>query len=119
MGCVLTRVPHGLSAGLACALAWPAPAVADAERGRVLLAHYQCGRCHLIPGVAGAAGTEGPNLAAFGRRSYIAGEVPNTPAALAQWIVAPAALVPTATMPALGAGPDDARAMAAYLGRLK
>lgn len=85
------------------------------EIGRRLLAQYQCGSCHAIPGVAAARGAAGPPLEAFGRRSYIAGHVPNTPDALSRWIVEPHALAPGTPMPAMGVAPDDARAMAAYL----
>ena len=91
-----------------------APA-AQRERGRLLLAQYQCGSCHAIPDVQAARGRTGPTLMAFGRRSYIAGEVPNGTEHLVRWIVAPAALVPGTTMPAMGVSPDDARDMAAYL----
>jgi cytochrome c2 len=90
-----------------------------AERGKLLLAQYQCGSCHVIPGVAASRGTVGPDLQAFSRRSYIAGNVPNQPAALVQWIVDPKALIPATTMPSMGASPDDARAMAAYLHTLQ
>lgn len=83
--------------------------------GRRLLAQYQCGSCHAIPGVEAARGQDGPPLEGFGRRSYIAGHVPNAPDALARWIVEPHALAPGTTMPAMGVAPDDARAMAAYL----
>lgn len=79
------------------------------------MAQYQCGRCHAIPGVEAANGTLGPPLADFGRRSYIAGQLPNRPELLRQWIVAPASLVPNTTMPALGVSEADARDMAAYL----
>ncbi|MET3441530.1 cytochrome c2 [Variovorax paradoxus] len=88
---------------------------AQLERGRLLLAQYQCGSCHTIPDVQAARGRMGPTLAAFGRRSYIAGHVPNGPDHLVRWIVAPAALVPGTLMPAMGVSPDDARDMAAYL----
>jgi cytochrome c len=88
---------------------------AQRERGRLLLAQYQCGSCHTIPDVQAARGRTGPTLAAFGRRSYIAGQVPNGPDALVRWIVAPAAVVPGTLMPAMGVSPDDARDMAAYL----
>ena len=91
----------------------------QAARGKQLLAQYQCGSCHTIPGVAASRGTVGPTLQAFGRRSYIAGNVPNQPAALARWIVDPKALIPATTMPAMGVSPIDARAMAAYLHTLK
>lgn len=90
-----------------------------AGRGQLLLAQYQCGSCHAIPGVAASRGTMGPGLQAFGRRSYIAGNVPNQPAALAQWIVNPKSLIPSTPMPAMGVSYDDARAMAAYLHALK
>ncbi|QGW81948.1 c-type cytochrome [Variovorax paradoxus] len=88
---------------------------AQVERGRQLLAQYQCGSCHAIPDVQAARGRMGPTLAAFGRRSYIAGHVPNGPEHLERWIVAPGSLVPGTLMPAMGVSPDDARAMAAYL----
>jgi len=91
---------------------------ADAERGRRLLTQYQCGSCHVIPGVASATGRSAPPLAAFGKRSYIAGQAPNEGDALVRWIIKPSAVVPQATMPAMGAGPVDARDMAAYLQRL-
>ena len=88
---------------------------AQRERGRLLLAQYQCGSCHTIPDVQAARGRTGPTLAAFGRRSYIAGQVPNGREPLVRWIVAPAAVVPGTTMPAMGVSPEDARDMAAYL----
>lgn len=84
-------------------------------RGQSLLAQYQCGSCHAIPGVDAARGAGGPSLAAFGRRSYIAGHLPNRPDTLARWIESPATLVPGTTMPSMGVSPDDARAMAGYL----
>lgn len=95
--------PHGM------------PSAELGERGRRLLAQYQCGSCHAIPGVEAARGQDGPSLEAFGRRSYIAGHVPNAPAALARWVVAPQALSPATRMPAMGVAPEDAAAMAAYL----
>jgi cytochrome c2 len=100
---------------LACGCALAAASAQQLERGRSLLAQYQCGTCHAIPEVPAARGRTGPTLVAFGRRSYIAGEVPNRPAALARWIVAPAELVPGTLMPAMGVSPEDARDMAAYL----
>lgn len=96
-----------------------AAAPADAERGRRLLTQYQCGSCHVIPGVSGATGRTAPTLATFGRRSYIAGQWPNVSDALVRWIVEPRSLLPAATMPAMGVGEADARDMAAYLARLR
>lgn len=112
-------------AGL-CGAAWlllragDAPALDDhAGRGAQLLARYHCGSCHHIPGVAAARGSYAATLQAYGRRSYIAGRVPNTAANLARWIIDPAAVVPGTLMPNMGATAADARAMAAYLGGLR
>lgn len=93
--------------------------VPDVERGRALLAQYQCGRCHTVPGVAGARGRVAVTLESFGRRSYIAGRVPNTEAHLVAWIVQPAALIPGTAMPSMGVSADDARDIAAYLRGLR
>jgi cytochrome c2 len=108
-----------LLAALAALLCCNTARADDAERGRRLLAQYQCGSCHVIPGVAGASGRSAPPLEAFGKRSYIAGQAPNQRDALVRWIIAPTSLVPGATMPAMGAGPADARDMAAYLLHLR
>jgi mono/diheme cytochrome c family protein len=99
-----------------------APAQADGaepERGRRLLAHFQCGSCHVSPGVEAARGTAGPPLATFGRQSYVAGTLPNDPPSLARWLVDPPAVKPGTAMPALGVSADDARHMAAYLATLR
>ena len=97
----------------------PEPGTPSVQQGQRLLAQYQCGSCHAIPDVPAARGIRGPSLEAFGKRSYIAGRIPNTPEALARWIVAPAALVPDTTMPSMGVSPAEAHAMAAYLGTLR
>jgi cytochrome c len=96
------------------AAAWPKDAATLAQ-GRALLAQYQCGSCHAIPGVEGAQGHAAGTLATFGRRSYIAGRLPNVPEALAAWIVAPQSMVPGTTMPAMGVSAADADLMATYL----
>lgn len=122
----MRRLPHILVCALACALAWPVaalggdapradPALGDARRGALLIAQYQCGACHAIPGIASARGGQGPALASYGMRSYIAGRVPNRPDLLARWIAQPSALVPSTTMPDMGVPEQDARDMAAWL----
>lgn len=88
---------------------------ATVERGRALLAQYQCGSCHTVPGVTGARGEVAQTLRAWSRRSYIAGKLPNRPELLAHWIRDPQALVPGTAMPSMGVSPHDAQAMAAYL----
>lgn len=128
-----TTLPGGLSLSVralavcalaACALAGcvpvgekPAPstAVGDAQRGLRLLSQYQCGSCHAIAGVPSARGRVGPVLDGFGRRSYIAGRLPNRADVLALWIADPQSLVPGTTMPDMGVPPEAARDMAAWL----
>ena len=87
----------------------------DIERGRDLLLQYRCGSCHAIPGVPASRGVAAAALEAWGRRSYIAGRLPNRPEVLARWIVAPQSLVPGTRMPSMGVSPAEARAMTAYL----
>lgn len=111
------------SASILLAACLPSPqgrqASGDAERGRRLIAQYQCGECHSVPGVEEARGTRAVTLEAFGLRSYIAGRVPQQPEVLVRWIVEPAAVVPGTTMPAMGVSERDARDIAAYLGGLR
>lgn len=88
---------------------------ADPQRGAQLISSYGCGSCHTIPGVRGADGMVGPPLNDFGRRSYIAGKLPNTPANLQHWIRDPQQVVPGNAMPDLGVNATDARDIAAFL----
>lgn len=94
-------------------------ASADVERGRRLVEQYQCGTCHVVPGVNGAIGQLAVTLDAFGLRSYIAGRVPNTDKHLVRWIIDPASVVPGTLMPSMGVTPADAADMAAYLRQLR
>ena len=88
-------------------------------RGRALITQYQCGSCHAIPGIAGARGVSAVSLAGFGRRSYIAGRIPNQPEALALWIIDPHAQVATSSMPTLAVSQQQAQDMAAWLWTLR
>ncbi|GFE81977.1 hypothetical protein GCM10011487_39770 [Steroidobacter agaridevorans] len=87
----------------------------DADRGREALARYECGVCHVIPGVADAVGKVGPALDHYSRRSYVAGKFPNEPDMLVRWIVDAPAMAPQTAMPAISMSEQDARDMAAYL----
>jgi cytochrome c1 len=92
---------------------------ADPDRGRLLLEQYDCGSCHVIPGVRRAQGELGPTLAAFARRVYIAGELPNQHEVLLSWIRHPSALVPDTLMPDQAVPDSQARDMSAYLMSLR
>jgi cytochrome c oxidase subunit 2 len=98
----------------------PAPAVNPAE-GAALIAQKGCGACHIVPGVPGASGTIGPNLAGVASRTRIAGgAVPNNgPDDLKRWIMNPPALKPGTAMPNLGLSDDDATKIVAFLETLK
>ena len=88
---------------------------ADPERGKAAIRMYGCGSCHTIPGLRDANGTVGPPLVMWSRRTYIAGEVPNTPEFLVRWIEMPQAIEPGTAMPNLGVTEGRARDIAAYL----
>jgi cytochrome c1 len=92
-----------------------APTLGDPDRGARLISDYGCGSCHVVPGVSGAHGLVGPPLTDFGRRSYIAGVLPNNADNLQHWISDPQSVVPGNAMPDLGVTTVDARDIAAYL----
>lgn len=87
----------------------------DPDRGRAALARYECGVCHVIPGVPDAVGKVGPALDNYARRSYVAGKFPNDPETLVRWIVDAPAMAPQTAMPAVPMSAKEARDMAAYL----
>ncbi|MEP9381907.1 c-type cytochrome [Nocardioides cheoyonin] len=91
----------------------------DPDRGAQLISSYGCASCHTVPGVADAHGLVGPPLTEFARRSYIAGELPNTEANLHRWIEDPQAVEPGTAMPDLGVTPQDAADITAYLYTLR
>ena len=91
----------------------------DPSHGAAVLEGYGCGACHTIPGVRGARGLVGPPLLWWSRRTFIAGELPNTPENLVRWIRAPQSVEPHTAMPALGVTDQDARDAAAYLYTLR
>ncbi|MDB5960729.1 MAG: cytochrome, partial [Massilia sp.] len=105
-----------LVAGCSAEVKPPRIAGGDAKLGKQLAARYQCGACHSIPEVqAGRAGmgatlgpTLGPDLAHFGRRSYIAGGIPNLPDPLVAWLIDPPARKPGTAMPNMGVSAGDA-----------
>jgi cytochrome c2 len=116
-GIAVLAVSLAAASATACGTATHSTAVPGGSpaRGKDLIEHYGCGACHVIPGIRDAQGTVGPPLTAWGRRTYIAGQVPNTPDFLVRWLEAPQAIEPGTAMPNLGVTPKDARDIAAYL----
>jgi cytochrome c len=89
------------------------------DPGQAALERFECGACHVIPGVSGARGQVGPPLDQYGRRVYIAGKLPRDEALLARWIADAPSLSPGTAMPKIDMTEAEARAMAAYLYRLR
>ena len=91
----------------------------DAAKGRELIAAVGCGTCHTIPGVPGAVGIVGPPLNRFAKRTYIAGAIPNEPAALVAWVRDAPSLVRQTAMPPFPLSYQEAVHIAAYLYTLR
>lgn len=87
----------------------------NARAGAQVIRTAGCGACHTIPGIRGARGVVATPLTAFAARTFIAGELPNTPANLARWIRSPQSVEPRTAMPDLGLSAAQARDVAAYL----
>lgn len=85
------------------------------QRGAVLIRDMGCGSCHTVPGVRAADGKLAPPLNFFSRRTFIAGEIPNTPQNLVRWLKDPPSVEPGTAMPNLGLSDEQARDIAAYL----
>jgi cytochrome c2 len=93
----------------------PHVAGGDAKRGVEVIEAYGCGSCHTIPGVRNGTGLVGPPLLWWSRRSFIAGELPNTPENLVRWVQSPQSVEARTAMPTLGLSDQQARDVAAYL----
>ncbi len=89
------------------------------RRGRQVIEQYHCGACHEIPGVPHAWGLVGSPLEKFGRRTMIAGVLPNTPANLERWLRSPKAVDPLTAMPDLGLNRQQRHDVTAYLYTLR
>jgi len=91
----------------------------DPERGAFLIRRYGCGGCHLIPGVVGAGGKAAPSLERLASKTYISGNLPNTPKNVERWIESPHSILPKTKMPELGIGDAAARDITTYLWSLR
>lgn len=92
---------------------------ADVARGRQLVVDMGCAACHRFPDVAWPRGGLGPALDGFGRQGLIAGQLPNQPGPLMQFIRNAPAQRPGTAMPAIPMTDQDARDVAAYLLQLQ
>jgi cytochrome c2 len=97
----------------------PIPLGGDPDRGAEVIRANRCGSCHTIPHVRGAHGVVAPPLTQFALRSFIAGELPNTPDNLIRWIEDPQAVEHKTAMPKIGLSERDARDAAAFLYTLR
>ncbi len=94
-------------------------AAGEVGAGRAAIQRHQCGACHTIAGIPGARGRVGPPLSAYGRRVYIAGQLPRDATLLAQWIQNAPAIDPGTAMPSFDLTDREARDIAAYLYQLR
>jgi cytochrome c1 len=97
----------------------PSVAFGDPAKGGQAIVEYGCGSCHVIPGIRSADSLVGPPLTGFGRRSFVAGSLPNSAENLARWIQDPLSIRPGTAMPDLGVTEVQARDIAAYLHSLR
>jgi cytochrome c2 len=87
----------------------------DAARGQQAFAGIGCGFCHTVRGERTARGKVGPPLDGMAERTFIAGQVPNTPDNLVRWIRDPQSIERGTAMPNLGVDDHTARDIAAWL----
>ncbi len=92
---------------------------ADRQKGRQLVIDKGCVACHTFPDVAWPRGGLGPALGHFGYQGLIAGQLPNQPGVLMQFVRNAPALVPGSAMPAVPMSDQEARDVTAYLLQLK
>jgi cytochrome c len=89
------------------------------DQGPNLIRKYGCSSCHIIPGIEGARGMIGPPLNAIASRTYLGGQLPNTPQNLMRWIQDPQSIERGTAMPNVGVSDREARHIAAYLYTLR
>jgi cytochrome c len=91
----------------------------DPGQGALLIRKYGCTACHTIPGIEGTKGMIGPPLNGIAARTYLAGQLPNTPDNMMRWIKDPQTIERGTAMPTLGISNIEARHIAAYLYTLR
>jgi cytochrome c oxidase subunit II len=91
----------------------------EATRGREVFLTHACLMCHTIRGTD-AGSRVGPDLTHIASRTMIAAEtLPNTPGALAGWILDPQRIKPGTAMSPNNLTPDDLQALIVYLRSLE
>ncbi len=88
---------------------------ADAAAGRKLVTDKGCVACHTFPDVKWPRGGLGPSLHGFARQGLIAGQLPNQPGVLMQFVRNAPGLKPGTAMPAITMSDQEARDVTAYL----
>lgn len=86
----------------------------DPDHGKSAIRHYGCVSCHTIDGISSEA-LVGPPLIKMASRSYLAGNLENTPANIAHFIQHPRQVHNDTAMPEMGVTDQDARDIAAFL----
>jgi cytochrome c1 len=92
-----------------------------AFEGARIIATKQCVSCHTIPGVPGATGMVGPNLAGVASKTRIASGAVTVhgPEDLRKWIADPASMKPGTGMPKVELTDDELTKIVAFLETLK
>jgi len=88
---------------------------ADAENGLAIMHRVGCASCHGIPGIQWPQGQTGPSLSGFAANPMIAGQFPNQPDVLVDWLINAPSMAPASAMPAMPLTESEARDVAAYL----
>jgi cytochrome c oxidase assembly factor CtaG/cytochrome c2 len=91
----------------------------DPTRGKDAIRKYGCGACHTVPGVRAARGMVGPSLEGIASRTFLGGQLPNTPDNMKKWIRFPQSVEKGTAMPDMHVTDEDARDIAAYLYTLR
>src|SRR5205823_15105623 len=95
------------------------PTDPQAIRGKQVFLTHACIMCHTIQGTD-AESKMGPDLTHVASRKMIAAEsLPNTPGALAGWIIDPQSIKPGSKMAPNPLDPDDLQAVITYLQTLQ
>ena len=98
-----------------------APATPELERGRQAFLDSRCNACHTVRGVSEESRL-GPDLTHVGSRTHLgAATMPNSPAAMGEWVRHTQRHKPGARMPSADNRLDDAtvQSIAAWLAQLK